>query len=160
AIGGQADAFVAKVFRHSTDYTITGRVTKRDGVGLSHVTIMLNGTQQGSSQTDADGYYAFVNLEAGGDYTVTPSGTKYRFRPVSWTFNDLNHHQGADFIGKALLTPLAAAATYVISGRVVDRHEAPLSGTTMTLSGSQTGSTSTDGNGNYSFVVPAGGGYT
>jgi hypothetical protein len=53
--------------------------------------------------------------------------------------------------------------TYSISGRVTDRIGGTngISGATVTLSGTRTGVTTTDANGNYSFTdLPAGGNYT
>jgi hypothetical protein len=49
--------------------------------------------------------------------------------------------------------------TYTISGHVTSNGTA-LSGVTITLTGSQSGSATTDANGNYSFTVNSGGSYT
>ena len=51
--------------------------------------------------------------------------------------------------------------TSTISGQVTNSQSQPLSSVTMTLSGSQSGQTSTNGSGQYSFTnLPSGGNYT
>jgi hypothetical protein len=58
--------------------------------------------------------------------------------------------------GSTLLAP-----TYTISGRLTDGFGNGLSAATVNLSGTQTGSTTTDSSGNYSFPnLPAGGNFT
>lgn len=54
-------------------YTISGRVTDGFGNGVSSATVGLNGTQSGSTKVDANGNYTFSNLQAGGNYQLTPS---------------------------------------------------------------------------------------
>jgi uncharacterized repeat protein (TIGR01451 family) len=53
----------------------------------------------------------------------------------------------------------AVSTTVDLSGRVTDGSESGLSGVTITLSGAQSGITTTDLNGNYSFTVLSGGSY-
>ena len=129
-------------------YTISGKVTL-GGSGLSGVTVTLSGSQTGTSTTDGSGNYSFT-LQAGGTYTITPSLAGYAFTPSSQTFNNLSANQTVDF---------TAVPTYTISGQVT-LSGSGLSGVTMTLSGSQSGSTTTDTSGNYSFTVPGSGSYT
>ena len=53
------------------------------------------------------------------------------------------------------------AQTFTISGRIVDSDNAPLAGVTVTLSGSQSVTTSTDSDGNYTFTnLPTSGRYS
>jgi photosystem II stability/assembly factor-like uncharacterized protein len=54
---------------------------------------------------------------------------------------------------------IQSASSYTISGQVT-LSGSGLSGVTMTLIGSQSGAATTDGFGNYSFTVPAGGNFT
>ncbi|HEX7313823.1 MAG TPA: SBBP repeat-containing protein [Pyrinomonadaceae bacterium] len=89
--------------------SIRGRVTAPGGAGLSGVTVTLSGAQSASRQTDADGYYIFEDLTAGGTYTVTSSMEGVSFEPPSRTFNNLSADQFADFTGTTCtwtLTPL------------------------------------------------------
>ncbi|HWS86861.1 MAG TPA: FG-GAP-like repeat-containing protein [Pyrinomonadaceae bacterium] len=94
--------------RISASPSIRGRVTAPGGAALPGVTVTLSGSQSASRQTDADGYYIFENLPAGGTYTVTPSKENVSFEPPSRTFDNLSADQFADFTGTACtwtLTP-------------------------------------------------------
>ena len=75
--------------------TISGQVTK-GGNGLSGVTMTLSGSQTGTTQTDASGQYSFT-VNAGGNYTITPSSAGYNFRPASRSFTGLSSDQTANF---------------------------------------------------------------
>jgi hypothetical protein len=57
----------------------------------------LSGSQSGTTTTDAQGIYAFTNLPAGGNYTVTPSLSGSVFNPSSRSFNALSGDQVGDF---------------------------------------------------------------
>jgi hypothetical protein len=148
-IGGNRTAdFAAMLNRHA----IGGRVTL-GAAGLPGVTVTLSGTQSAATTTDANGDYAFTNLPAGGDYTVTPAKTHYNFAPASRTYTNLGANQTGDFA--------AALNLHSISGRVADANNTGLAGSAVTLTGTQSGSTTTDVNGNFSFPsLPAGGSYT
>jgi uncharacterized repeat protein (TIGR01451 family) len=128
-------------------FTIAGRVTNTTNGGpLSFTTVTLSGTRTATLNTDSNGEYLFVNLPAGGNYTVTPSSVAYTFSPASRTFNNLGANQtGADFTG-----------TFVpanITGRITDNNGAPLAGIRVTSHGGfPEGFTFTDANGFYSFL--------
>jgi hypothetical protein len=128
--------------------TISGRVT-RSGNGFGGVTVTLSGAQSNSTVTDGNGNYSFGNIAGNANYTVTPSRTNYTFAPANATFSNIQGNGTADFAGTLL--------NYSISGRVTVGASG-LSGVTVTLSGDQSGSTVTDGNGNYSFPNVAGDG--
>jgi len=130
-------------------YTISGQITL-SGSGLSGVTVTLSGSQSGSVVTTGSGSYSFT-VGGGGNYTVTPSLLGYTFTPPSQTYDDLSGNQTENFI--------ATAATFTISGQVVFLGS-PLAGVTVNLSGSQSGSFTTNSSGNYTFSVAAGGNYT
>jgi hypothetical protein len=131
--------------------TISGRVTKPDGDGLSGTTVTLTGSQQATTTTDVAGNYSFTKLPAGGTYTVTPSNLSYLFTPLNQTVTNLTSDQTINF----------TLVTYGITGRVTKAGGNGLAGTTVTLAGSATDSQTTDALGNYSFVnLPAGGNYT
>ena len=140
-------------------YTISGQVTYL-GSPLSGVTITLTTGPiqclqvpcQNSTTTDANGDYSFTRLNPGSNYTVTPSRTGYTFTPPSQSFTSLASNQTANFT--------ATAVIYTISGQITLSGSA-FSGVTVALSGGQSASASTDGNGNYSFNgLGAGGNYT
>ncbi len=134
-------------------YTITGRVADNANNNLPGVTLTLTGSQSAAVQSDANGNYSFAGLQAGGNYTVTPSLANYTFAPASRAFNNLSANQTADFTG--------TLNTFQISGRVGDGANNPLAGVTVTLSGSQAATATTDAGGNYAFAnLSAGGNYT
>ncbi|MET0649337.1 MAG: SBBP repeat-containing protein, partial [Pyrinomonadaceae bacterium] len=85
--------------RISASPSIRGRLTAPGGAGLSGITVTLSGAQSASRQTDADGFYLFEDLAAGGTYVVTPSKEGVSFEPVSRTFDNLGADQTADFTG-------------------------------------------------------------
>jgi hypothetical protein len=143
----QTADFDAAPIRHA----ISGRVLKAGGAGLQGVTVTLSGSQSATALTDANGFYTFAGVAGGGNYTVTPSKLNYTFSPAGTAFNDLGADRTANFTG----TPVP----FTIGGRVTSGGAA-LSGVTVTLSGSQPGTTTTDANGNYTFTVPAVGNYT
>jgi endonuclease G len=82
-------------------FQVSGVVRSRGGAGLSGVTVTLasGDTALANSVTDANGNYSFPNVQAGGDYTVTPSSTSFIFSPPSASFNALAANQTADFTG-------------------------------------------------------------
>ena len=79
--------------------SLRGRVTAPGGAALAGVTVTLGGAQSATRQTDADGFYIFEDLTAGGNYAVTPSKGSISFEPASLTFNNLSADQFADFTG-------------------------------------------------------------
>jgi uncharacterized repeat protein (TIGR03803 family) len=146
--GGTSNDGILYQFQ-TANYTISGQVSQ-SGAGLSGVTVTLSGTESATTTTDSNGNYSFTE-PGGGNYTVTPSLTGYVFTPASQTFDNLSANQTADFTG---------AIAYTISGQVVNTFGAGVSGVTMTVSGTQTGSTVTNSSGNYSFTLGGGGSYT
>jgi len=74
--------------------------------------------------------------------------------PASQSFNDLHSNQTVDFIAAP-----TNAAFYTVSGHITNNSDA-LAGVTVTLSGSQQGIATADGNGLYSFTLAGGGNYT
>jgi Bacterial Ig domain/Carboxypeptidase regulatory-like domain/IPT/TIG domain/Beta-propeller repeat len=132
-------------------YKITGHITDVNSAGLSGVTVSLTGAQNKTTQTDANGDYIFTNLLSASNYTVTPTKAGFSFSPVNKSFTNLSADQVANF----------TTLFYSVSGRVTDALGAGLNGATLTLSGTQTLTTQTDPNGNYTFPsVPANVNYT
>ena len=99
----------------AAEFQITGTV--RDGAGnpLAGVPVELEGSQQGSVETDANGEYLFAELPADGTYFVTPQMPGFVFRPGVFSTSALTANvSSADFEAFA---PTAAAVT--IAGRVM-----------------------------------------
>jgi hypothetical protein len=134
-------------------YTLGGRVIDSFGVGISQATVNLSGSQATTTQTDNNGNYSFTNLTAGGNYTIAASKVNYTFSPPSQSFSNLSGSFGSiNFTG--------ILKTYTLSGVILDGSGNSIPGVTVSLSGSQFGTTATDTSGNYSFTVQAGGDYT
>jgi hypothetical protein len=131
-------------------FQISGRVADGSGQGIEGAAVELSGSGSLSTMTDVGGNYLF-NIDAEGDYTVTTSKAHYSFSPAAKTLTNLTEDQITDFTG--------TLANYVLGGQVKS-NGAGLSGVTVTLGGSQTGTTTTDSNGNFSFNLPATGSYT
>jgi hypothetical protein len=58
----------------------------------------LEGKKLTSTTTDANGYYTFSQLMAGGSYTITPVA-QTSFSPTIRSFSDLRRDESADFVG-------------------------------------------------------------
>lgn len=77
-------------------YQISGRVLSLTGPRRG-VTVSIEGSKLTSTTTDNNGYFAFGDLRAGGDYTVTPRGQS-KFAPPRSSFNDLRSDGSVDFV--------------------------------------------------------------
>jgi hypothetical protein len=132
---------------------ITGQVADGTGNPLAAVTVTLSGSQSLTTTTGADGTYSFANLPAGGNYIVEARKTSYSFSPANQAFNDLVANQTQNFTG--------AFVTYSIGGILVGPNNNPISGATVSLSGSQSRTTTSNSGGEFSFAnVPSEGDYT
>jgi len=134
-------------------YSISGKVRDISGAGMAGVTMTLSGSMTGTMTTGDDGSYAFTNLPGGGNYTVTPSLPKFMFTPPASTSNNLSSNRVVNFTGRV--------ATFTISGAVISAEfGSNISGFTITLSGTRTGTAVTSSFG-YSFSdLPVDGDYT
>jgi hypothetical protein len=135
------------------NFSISGRVTDQSGQAVVGTTITLSGSQSVVTQTGADGKYSFDRLPTSGIYTVAANRVNYAFATPQKTITTPNSNQTADFAAVA-----GTPVNYKLSGRVSTSGVA-MSGATLNLSGSQSGTTTTDTEGNYSFTVPAEGSY-
>jgi hypothetical protein len=130
-------------------YSLSGTVTY-NGVGRPGIPIVLSmsGTILETATTDANGNYAFPNLQ-NETYTITPSKTGYTFSPENRmvTVNSSGQND-MDF----------SVQLYSISGTVANNGKG-LSGITMNLSGAATASVTTDSYGNYAFLNLLNGNY-
>lgn len=63
---------------------ISGHIKKQDNSPLANVQVALQGTQNLTTTTDANGDYSFTGLTPNGNYTVTPSILGYIFTPINY----------------------------------------------------------------------------
>ncbi|HEY9404595.1 MAG TPA: carboxypeptidase regulatory-like domain-containing protein [Pyrinomonadaceae bacterium] len=85
----------------SVRYSISGRITDANGNAMASVGISLGGSRNSMTGTDVNGNYAFDNLDAGGNYTITPAKANYAFTPPSATISNLGANQsGVNFTGR------------------------------------------------------------
>lgn len=128
-------------------YSISGAVSGAIAAGVS---MSLTGASTATATTDSSGNYNFAGL-SNGSYTVTPSKSGCSFSPSSQpvTVN------GASVPAQNFTS--TAIPTFSVSGSV---SGAVVSGVTMSLSGTSTASTTTDGSGNFTFSGLSNGPYT
>ncbi len=145
---GFTDAFVSKL---TMSYIISGHVLDANNAPVSGASVILDdGVSLNSVVTESDGAYQFVRLREGGNITVSAAKPHFIMTPPSQSFSNLHGNQTVNFIA----TP-TSAPFYTISGHVIN-NSALLAGVTVTLSGSQSGVTTTDNNGAYSFTLASG----
>lgn len=130
-------------------YTLSGKVTL-NGSPLANVAVNLSGSASGTITTTLTGTYSF-KVSALGNYQITPEKDGYDFSPDGGTFNNVTANGSQDFSG--------SIKKYYLVGKVLDESNIPISGIIVTLSGSDSRTTTTDANGNYSFYVLALGDY-
>ena len=106
----QNAAAKAEIDRSSSALSITGRVLDSSNSGVGCVTMTLSGTESAISRTTPNGNFAFINRQAGGNYTVTPSHPSYIFNPPSVTFNSLSSTQTVVFSAQPAPTPVPACS--------------------------------------------------
>ena len=80
-------------------FTVSGTI-KENGSGMKDVMVVLSGSVNDTTYTDADGTYTFSDLPCGTDYTITPYKERYKFTPFSYTYTPLNSDKpDQDFVG-------------------------------------------------------------
>lgn len=128
---------------------IGGRVLSSDSTGngeIGGVTMTLSGSLDATTVTNEHGFYTFTNLPLGGTYTVTPTKTDHSFTPVSQTIAAFRDGEILDFTG--------GLVNYPISTRVTLADGTSVSGVLITLTGSETLTSTTGANGFApSFIV-------
>jgi Tol biopolymer transport system component len=143
--------FVAKISTATPTFSITGRVTNSLSAGVPGIFVQAAETNNGSiirlGKTDANGYYAIINMKPG-DYVVTPQRyaadgfSHYTYAPASRSFPGFNTDQTANFV---------ATQTFDIQGTITHGSIPSLAifDVTVTLSGGASASTVTDVFGNF-----------
>lgn len=131
---------------------ISGQIKTAGGMPVAGVTVSVTGSQSNTpTTTDANGNYTF-NLPRGGTYLINPTLASQRFAPTGLVFNRVFTDQVGDFVA----TPFTPS----LVGRVTDNNGAALSGVTLTLSGAQSATTTSNANGTYAFSnLTVGGNY-
>ncbi|MBN1425773.1 carboxypeptidase regulatory-like domain-containing protein [Candidatus Fermentibacteria bacterium] len=129
-------------------YTIGGTVRTESGAPLSGAVVSLTGSSTGQVTTGGDGTYAFSDLAAGGNYTVTPTYSDiagaWPFSPQNRTYSNLQADQwGQDFTG--------SIPRYTIGGTITSYASVPMEGVTVNLSGFQQAQTTTNAQGSFQF---------
>ncbi|HEX8503304.1 MAG TPA: carboxypeptidase regulatory-like domain-containing protein [Pyrinomonadaceae bacterium] len=117
-------------------------------------TVKLTGAVNAQVETDQWGYFSFLDLPRGGDYTVTVTkpGSLYTFDPPSQSVTNL---QDMQFLNFRPLPPVR------IGGRVASPDGGNGVRATLTLSGSASATTQADEYGFFMFEeLPRGGDYT
>jgi len=134
-------------------YRISGKLIDESGNGLPGMTVHLTSMILNApliTTTDQSGHYEFANLVSAYDFTVTPESTAaYVFKAEN--FFDLDSDQTFDFMGLRRLT---------LSGKVRDQSGDGIFGISVSLSGSESGVTTTAADGSYSLTATARGNYT
>jgi len=130
-------------------YTISGLISDKAQQGVSGVTVQLTGAATATTTTDAGGKYAFANLFAGRDYSVTAHKTDHFVNPISPSFT-LLRDEPIDF---------SAIRFYRITGRVTDQSRG-LYGINLSLTGPEVSSVRTANDGSYSLIVTTTGNYS
>ncbi|MDI6791459.1 MAG: FlgD immunoglobulin-like domain containing protein [bacterium] len=72
---------------------IKGYVRDPSGVGVEGVTLTLSGYSSAVSTTTSTGYYEFLGIIPGSDYTITPTYENFLFIPSEKTYSNLNSNQ-------------------------------------------------------------------
>jgi len=141
--------FISTVAQAAT-FSISGTVS---GDTKQGVTVSLNGTSvTANTITDVNGAYSFGGLTKG-SYTVSTSKTGFTFNPNSTTVSvDSVSINGVNFSAIS-----SVAITYTLTGKVTG---AVTNGVLITLSGSASGTTTSNASGNYTFLGLANGTYT
>jgi glucose/arabinose dehydrogenase len=77
---------------------VSGQITNsNDGLPLAGAVILLTGTQNRKTITDANGTYHFDNVQTSGVYTVTPSRVNFSFNPSERPLSQLGNNTDAPF---------------------------------------------------------------
>jgi hypothetical protein len=113
-------------------YTISGNA------GIAEATLSYTDGTPKTATADGSGNYSFTVPYAWSG-TVTPSKPGYTFTPASLSYYMLNDQTGQNYT--------ASPATYTISGN------AEIPGVTLSYTDGSAKTATTDGSGNYSFIV-------
>ena len=150
------EAFVAKI----GEFSIAGRAIDLNAQPLPGVLLTMSGASSGVTQTDANGYFAFLNTLLNGNYVVVPAKNGVTFSPSSHGFS-LSANREIVFVGSSTAPTPTPMANFAISGQVLNANGIGIDAVTVALGGSQARITTTDAAGAFSFTgLPGGVNYT
>ena len=113
-------------------FNVSGQVSDATGAGLAGVSLALTGAKSETAISDSAGSFSFVDLEDGA-YTVTPSLASTTFKPSRTNVTVKGTVPRA--IKFSVAPPnVIPAATFKISGRVIDSANAAVGNVTLSLS--------------------------
>ncbi len=120
-------------------YKISGNIS----TNLSGVTVYLTGATILTAVSNGSGNYEFTGLTGLTNYTLTTFKPAYSLSPTAATITGLSADTTRNFSGTLL--------NYSISGFVKDSLLSPLSGTTVSVTGSTNLAAATGADGSYTF---------
>jgi hypothetical protein len=123
-------------------YNITGTLKSTTNDPISQAAVFLRGFQAGLILSDANGRFAFNNLPAGRDYIVEAHVNAFYTFTTEQSFMNLSSNVDTTFTG--------TLRKYSISGTVKIGTN-PVANQTVTLSGGQNSTTTTNGSGAFTF---------
>jgi hypothetical protein len=134
-------------FTGTTFHYIKGIVRDVSGSGIDSVWVTLSGDTTAYHLTQSSGYYEFLNVRSGGNYSVGPTKIGWSFSPYSVPFTPLNSDQDSvNFTGSQL------GITYYIKGYVRDLSNNGVTGANVSLSGGASANYTTGSDGYYEFL--------
>ena len=132
-------------------YTIVGQIVDDADDGLDGVLVTLSGDASDTYTTGSgsfrSGIYHFIGL-SNGDYTVTPTKTGYTFVA--------DHEDVTIAYDSEIVDDMVGTAVWLVSGYILDGDSDGIESVTVTLSGDDDDTDTTDANGYYSFTLPDG----
>jgi thermitase len=81
--------------------SISGRIVDGNNAGVAHVSMRLDSSYYPTgleTQTDANGFYRFLDLPQGYRYSVEPSLAGYSFTPINQGVSNLSGNQTFNFV--------------------------------------------------------------
>ena len=136
--------------------TVLGRVYNKNNEPMSKVSVegyyKANSYRKYNTTTDDNGYFAFENIETGGDFIVKVSRNGYL--PYQLTYNQTNllYANGAEYYQEFYLLPDNIATTNY-SGDITALDENNLSGFQVKLLGHEDNVATTDSSGHFTLPV-------
>jgi hypothetical protein len=125
-------------------YNITGTLKSTTNNPIFNNAVFLNGFQSASAASDSAGRFAFNNLPAGRDYRVEAHPSAFYSYTLEQSFTNLSSNIDTVFTG--------TLHKYSISGSVKIGTD-PVPNQPVTLTGTLSSTTTTDSNGNFTFLA-------
>ncbi|HEY6806862.1 MAG TPA: LamG-like jellyroll fold domain-containing protein [Pyrinomonadaceae bacterium] len=123
-------------------YSLRGTLKNQTNDPIANNSVFLSGFQLGLTESDATGAFVFNNLPAGHDYVLEAHPGPFYTFTIEQSFTNLSSNIDTVFTG--------TLRKYSISGSVKIGSD-PVINQTVILSGTQSSTTTTDNNGNFTF---------